>query len=295
MLSAGPSPSPSRRDRSRSGTTRDLRRSGPVTSRSSSCWAAWRSARPGPAGGVWRPRTRADLLPAPVGVPRRRLLPASGIRLRVEGPGVLPGRGRRGQGGARAAWYYPDPNPAYAALRGMSPSTPARWTVAWWTASWWCRSPACSTAAGSPQPVSGPVQGGSGHHGVGEACPARWLSVSAAIPTPQTMITAPVSSPDPGGPAPARAGRRSARPAPTDPTDDPERRPPRPAPVAGSRTADRSVRRRRRGARGRDDLDDQKHRVGVTRQHPIIGGQTSRPSPARPVLTTMIRRTRPAG
>ena len=108
----GPSPSPSRRGRSRSGTTRGPRRSGPATSRSWSCWAAWRSARRPPAGGCWRPRTRRPTTCPASAFSRRRAGPAPrALVLRVEGPGVLPGRGRRGQGRAAGGLVLPRPVP----------------------------------------------------------------------------------------------------------------------------------------------------------------------------------------
>ena len=96
----------------------------------------------------------ADLLPAPRRVPARR--PGAGrgtLVLRVEGAGVLPRRGRRGQGPRRGGLVLPAARGRCTRrCAGTSPSMPGRWTAAWSTESWWCRSPAASTAAGSPQP-----------------------------------------------------------------------------------------------------------------------------------------------
>ena len=201
--------------------------------------------------------------------------------LRVEGPGVLPGRGRRGQGRAAGG---AGTTPARAArtrpCAGMSPCTRRRWTAAWSTGS------VVAAAAGrvlrrlDHLSREWAVQGGSGQQPDG-SCRSCAVAVSAAMPPPQIITTTPVSSPIPAEPRPrAPAGRRSARPAPDRPSRPASRRPPRPAAVEALVVRQPVVRHGQHDDEDGEvqpDLDNQQHRAGAGAAAPR---PSVRPGPA---------------
>ena len=65
----------------------------------------------------------------------------------------------------RAAWWYPDPAPAYAALADHVALYAGPMDRVRSTARSWCRSRAASTAAGSRASVTGPFKGVPGSQG----------------------------------------------------------------------------------------------------------------------------------